>query len=157
MKEVLSSSLRERDKEREQHIRTEQECNYESLLQNLIRDPSISWKDAKRILRKDPSWEEISNVFDRSEREEIFKNFIIVLTKKSRDQFYKLLNETNEVSFYCFDKYLIFCRLQLIVRGRKLKKLLTMIIVLKRFLAKEYFVLDYLIFFRKRNQNLTCG
>lgn len=98
MKEALSSSLRERDKEREQHLRNEQETNFHSMLQDMIRDPSLSWKEAKKLLRKDPRWEAVSDVFERSEREEMFKEHINGLSKKSREIFYRLLNEIEGVS-----------------------------------------------------------
>nr|CAK32500.1 transcriptional cofactor CA150 [Schistosoma mansoni] len=99
VKEALSSSLRERDKEREQHLRNEQETNFHSMLQDMIRDPSLSWKEAKKLLRKDPRWEAVSDVFERSEREEMFKEHINGLSKKSREIFYRLLNEIEGISF----------------------------------------------------------
>ncbi|KAK4470073.1 hypothetical protein MN116_005669 [Schistosoma mekongi] len=99
VKEALSSSLRERDKEREQHLRNEQETNFHSMLQDLIRDPGLSWKEAKKLLRKDPRWEAVSEVFERSEREEMFKEHVNGLSKKSREIFYRLLNETEGISF----------------------------------------------------------
>ncbi|CAH8576256.1 unnamed protein product [Schistosoma haematobium] len=99
VKEALSSSLRERDKEREQHLRNEQETNFHSMLQDMIRDPSLSWKEAKKLLRKDPRWEAVSDVFERSEREEMFKEHINGLSKKSREIFCRLLNEIEGISF----------------------------------------------------------
>ncbi|CAH8568537.1 unnamed protein product [Heterobilharzia americana] len=99
VKEALSSSLRERDKEREQHLRNEQENNFHTMLQDMIRDPSLSWKEAKKMLRKDPRWEAVSEIFERSEREEMFKEHINSLSKKSRELFYRLLNETEGMSF----------------------------------------------------------
>ncbi|CAH8858330.1 unnamed protein product [Trichobilharzia szidati] len=99
VKEALSSSLRERDKEREQHLRNEQETNFHTMLQDLIRDPSLTWKEAKKILRKDPRWEGVSEVFERSEREEMFQEHINNLSKKSREIFHRLLSETEGMSF----------------------------------------------------------
>uniref|UniRef100_A0A095A4W7 Transcription elongation regulator 1 n=1 Tax=Schistosoma haematobium TaxID=6185 RepID=A0A095A4W7_SCHHA len=63
------------------------------MLQDMIRDPSLSWKEAKKLLRKDPRWEAVSDVFERSEREEMFKEHINGLSKKSREIFCRLLNE----------------------------------------------------------------
>ncbi|KAA3677206.1 transcription elongation regulator 1 [Paragonimus westermani] len=85
VKEALSTSLKERDKEREQQLHSEQEQNFRTLLTELVRDPNITWKETKKILRKDARWELISDVLQRSERDDIFKEHLSALSKKSRD------------------------------------------------------------------------
>ncbi|CAH8542609.1 unnamed protein product [Dicrocoelium dendriticum] len=85
VKEALSSSLREREKEREQQMHIEQEQNFRTMLTESIRDPNISWKEAKKILRKDDRWELVSDVLQRAERDELFKNHLSNLMRKSRD------------------------------------------------------------------------
>ncbi|KAF6779071.1 hypothetical protein AHF37_00934 [Paragonimus kellicotti] len=85
VKEALSTSLKERDKEREQQLHSEQEQNFRTLLTELVRDPNITWKETKKILRKDARWELISDVLQRSERDDIFKEHLSTLSKKSRD------------------------------------------------------------------------
>lgn len=96
VKEALSSSLRERDKEREHQLRTEEENNFRAMLTDLIRDPTLTWKEAKKILRKDNRWETVGEVVSRSEKEEMFKEYVSSVSKKPREAFNKLLNESEE-------------------------------------------------------------
>ena len=49
----LSSHLHARDKEREQHRHQEAVVNFQALLTDLIRHPDFTWKEAKKILKKD--------------------------------------------------------------------------------------------------------
>lgn len=97
VKEALSSSLRERDKERENHLRIEQENNYKAMLADLIRDSNFTWKEAKKILRKDSRWNAVGDVISRSEREDMFNDYISNLSKKPREVFNNMLNETDGV------------------------------------------------------------
>ncbi|RWS23164.1 transcription elongation regulator 1-like isoform X1, partial [Leptotrombidium deliense] len=49
----LSTHLRERDKEREQHKHAEAVEHFNALLTDLIRNADMSWRDGKKILKKD--------------------------------------------------------------------------------------------------------
>ncbi|VDP84331.1 unnamed protein product [Echinostoma caproni] len=85
VKEALSSSMREREKERDQQLHNEQETNFRTMLLDLVRDPNMTWKEAKKALRKDSRWEFVGDVLPRSERDEIFKEHMASLAKKMRD------------------------------------------------------------------------
>ncbi|KAG5451190.1 transcription elongation regulator, partial [Clonorchis sinensis] len=93
VKEALSSSLREREKEREQQLHAEQEENFRTLLSEFVRDPGMTWKEAKKVLRKDSRWELVSDVLQRSERDEMFKEHLSNLSKKSRES--KTVSDTD--------------------------------------------------------------
>ena len=49
----LSGHLHARDKEREQHRRAEAVSAFQALLTDLIKHPDFSWKEAKKIFKKD--------------------------------------------------------------------------------------------------------
>ena len=49
----LSGHLHARDKEREQHRHLEAVSHFQALLADLIRLPDFSWKEARKILKKD--------------------------------------------------------------------------------------------------------
>ena len=49
----LSGHLHARDKEREQHRRAEAVSAFQALLTDLIKHPDYSWKEAKKIFKKD--------------------------------------------------------------------------------------------------------
>lgn len=93
----LSTHLRERDKEREQHKHDEAVENFVALLTDMVRNPDLTWRDAKRDLKKDHRWE-LVEVLDRNERENIFEEHIKNLLKKKRDKFRELLEETKEIT-----------------------------------------------------------
>ncbi|CAM1317070.1 TCERG1 (predicted), partial [Pycnogonum litorale] len=76
---TLSTHLRERDKEREHHKHGEAVQHFNALLTDLVRQSDLSWKEAKRLLRKDHRWELIDSL-DRDEREKLFEEHIQNLT-----------------------------------------------------------------------------
>ncbi len=49
----LSGHLHAREKEREQHRKTEAISAFQALLTDLIKHPDYSWKEAKKIFKKD--------------------------------------------------------------------------------------------------------
>merc|ERR1712096_468524 len=75
VKANLAGHLRERDKEREQHQHMEAVNGFAALLTDLIRAPDFTWKEAKKILKKDSRWEAVTNL-DKSERERLFDEHI---------------------------------------------------------------------------------
>ncbi|XP_074593867.1 transcription elongation regulator 1 [Brevipalpus obovatus] len=93
----LSSHFRERDKEREQHKHAEAVEHFNALLTDLVRNPDFSWKEAKKVLKKDHRWEFISSL-DRDEREKLFNVHIDALHKKKKEKFRELLEETREIT-----------------------------------------------------------
>ncbi|KAL1461069.1 hypothetical protein WDU94_013000, partial [Cyamophila willieti] len=94
---TLAVHLRDRDNEREQHKRDEAVACFNALLADLVRNSELTWREAKRQLRKDHRWDS-ADLLDRDEKEKLFNEHIEELTKKKREKFRELLNETPEVS-----------------------------------------------------------
>lgn len=61
-----------------------------------VRNPEASWRDTRKTLRKDHRWE-LAELLERDEKEKLFEAHIEELTKKAKDMFHKLLDETPEV------------------------------------------------------------
>ena len=93
----LSAHLRERDKEREQHKHSEAVEHFSALLTDLVRNCDISWREAKKTIKKDHRWELVDSL-DREEREKLFNAHIDSLFKKKREKFRELLDETKEIT-----------------------------------------------------------
>ena len=62
-----------------------------------MRNPSKSWHDAKRNLRRDHRWE-LAELLEGSEKEKLFQEHIEQLIEKKRIQFRQLLEETTQVN-----------------------------------------------------------
>lgn len=90
---TLSTSLRERDKEREQHKKDEAIQHFNALLADLVRTTEMSWRETRKQLRKDHRWE-LTDTLDKEEKEKLFEFHIEGLTKRNKDMFHKLLDET---------------------------------------------------------------
>lgn len=67
---------------------------YVSLFQ--VRSSDVSWSDTRRTLRKDHRWES-GSLLEREEKEKLFNEHIEALTKKKREHFRQLLDETSAV------------------------------------------------------------
>ncbi|XP_054167522.1 transcription elongation regulator 1-like [Oppia nitens] len=93
----LSAHLRERDKEREQHKHTEAIENFSALLTDLVRNCDISWRESKKIIKRDHRWELVETL-DRDEREKLFNAHIDHLFKKKREKFRQLLAEVKDIT-----------------------------------------------------------
>ena len=93
----LSSSLRERDKEREQHKKDEAIQVFNALLVDLVKTADSSWRDTRKMLRKDHRWD-MAELLEREEKEKIFEEHKENLYKKSKEMFHKLLDETQEIN-----------------------------------------------------------
>merc|ERR1712083_421703 len=98
VKADLAGHLRERDKEREQHGHNEAVNGFSALLTDLIRAPDYSWKEAKKILKKDSRWEAVTGGNpDKSERERLFDEHIDHLIAKKKEAYRSLLEEQRDV------------------------------------------------------------
>merc|ERR1719433_792578 len=97
VKANLDGSLRERDKEREQHLHQEAINGFNALLTDLIRAPDYSWKEAKKMLKKDSRWELIEGNLEKSERERLFDDHIDHLIAKKKESYRSLLDEYKEL------------------------------------------------------------
>lgn len=93
----LSTHLRERDKEREQHKHAEAVEHFNALLTDLIRNPDVSWREGKKMLKKDHRWDIVDSL-ERDEREKLFNDHIDNLYKKKREKFRELLEEVREIT-----------------------------------------------------------
>lgn len=74
VQKTLASHLRDRDKEREHHKRDEAMRHFSALLADLVRNSDLSWKEAKKQLKKDHRWELVENL-DREDRERFVYSF----------------------------------------------------------------------------------
>lgn len=84
--------MREREKERAHHKRDEAMRHFSALCNDLVRNADLTWKEAKKQLRKDHRWESVEQL-DRDDRERIFNDHIIQLGNKKRDKFREMLAE----------------------------------------------------------------
>ncbi|KAI5640830.1 FF domain-containing protein [Phthorimaea operculella] len=101
---ALATSLRDRDKEREYHKRDEavQEREYHkrdeavqhfnALLADLVRNPELAWRDAKKQLKKDHRYT-LADLLTKDDKERLFSQHIANLTNKRRDKLRALLTE----------------------------------------------------------------
>lgn len=96
VQKTMAEFLRDRDKERQHHQRDEAIRNFSALLADLVRNSDYTWKEVKKQLKKDHRYE-IAEELDRDERERIFNEHINMLTKKKRDKFREMLDETNSL------------------------------------------------------------
>ncbi|KAJ8971738.1 hypothetical protein NQ314_000551 [Rhamnusium bicolor] len=94
---TLATHMRDRDKEREQHKRDEAIQHFNALLADLVRNSDLSWREVKRILRKDHRWD-LADSLTREDKEKLFNEHIEQLIKRKRQNFRELLDETSEVS-----------------------------------------------------------
>ncbi|XP_060524851.1 transcription elongation regulator 1 isoform X2 [Cylas formicarius] len=94
---TLATHMRDRDKEREQHKRDEARQHFNALLVDLVRNSELSWKEVKRILRKDHRWD-LADSLSREDKEKLFNEHVEQLIKKKRQSFRELLDETSEVT-----------------------------------------------------------
>ncbi|KAL5022911.1 hypothetical protein ScPMuIL_002066 [Solemya velum] len=93
----LSTSLRERDKEQQQHKKDEAIQVFNALLADLVRNAEASWRDTRKQLRKEHRWD-MADLLDRDEKEKLFEAHVDNLAKKNREMFHKLLTETQELT-----------------------------------------------------------
>ena len=82
-------------------MHTEAVNAFSALLADLIRAPDFSWKEAKKILKKDSRYEALTGgeaALDKSERERLFDTHIDELIAKKKTAFRSLLEEQKEVA-----------------------------------------------------------
>merc|ERR1740131_754078 len=96
VKEQMAGHLKERDKERKEHLHTEMVNGFGALLTDLIRTPDYMWKEAKKVLKKDSRWESLD--LEKSEKEQLFDEHMDRLMKKKKDSYHSLLDEIKDVT-----------------------------------------------------------
>ncbi|KAG8439250.1 hypothetical protein GDO86_005466 [Hymenochirus boettgeri] len=97
VQKARSEQTKEIDREREQHKREEAIQNFKALLSDMVRSSDVSWSDTRRTLRKDHRWES-GSLLEREEKEKLFTEHIEALTKKKREHFRQLLDETSAIT-----------------------------------------------------------
>merc|ERR1719300_2293802 len=93
----LSGHLHARDMERAQHKHSEAVTHFDALLADLIRHPDYTWKETKKVLKKDSRYESIAANLEKSEREKQFDDHIDRLVAKKKDNYRRLLEECKEI------------------------------------------------------------
>ncbi|XP_037088891.1 transcription elongation regulator 1-like, partial [Pollicipes pollicipes] len=91
---TLAEHLRDRDKEREQHKHAEAVQHMLAVLADLVRTTDITWREAKRLLKKDHRWQ-LMDSLEKDEKEKLFEQHIEQLSKKKKEKFRELLDELN--------------------------------------------------------------
>ncbi|XP_053334231.1 transcription elongation regulator 1 [Clarias gariepinus] len=92
-----SEQTKEIDREREQHKREEAIQSFKALMSDMVKSTDVSWSDTRRILRKDHRWESAA-LLERHEKEKLFEEHVEVLTKRKKEQFRQLLDETTMIT-----------------------------------------------------------
>ncbi|KAK3535785.1 hypothetical protein QTP70_021096 [Hemibagrus guttatus] len=92
-----SEQTKEIDREREQHKREEAVQHFRALMSDMVRSSDASWSETRRSLRKDHRWE-TSSLLEREEKERLFNEHIEALTKKKKELFRQLLDETPTIT-----------------------------------------------------------
>ncbi|XP_046706272.1 transcription elongation regulator 1a isoform X1 [Silurus meridionalis] len=92
-----SEQTKEIDREREQHKREEAVQHFKALMSDMVRSSDASWSETRRSLRKDHRWE-TSSLLEREEKERLFNEHIEALSKKKKELFRQLLDETSMIT-----------------------------------------------------------
>merc|ERR1719295_2247025 len=93
----LSGHLHARDMERQQHRHADAITRFDALLADLIKHPDYTWKEAKKVLKKDSRYDSIASDLEKSEREKQFDDHIDRLVAKKKDNYRRLLEECKEI------------------------------------------------------------
>ncbi|XP_050536238.1 transcription elongation regulator 1 [Daktulosphaira vitifoliae] len=94
---TLAVHLKHRENEREQHKHDEAVVHFNALLADLVRSNDMSWKEAKRQLRKDSRYE-LADSLDSEEKEKLYKVHVEEITKRKKEKFKEMLNEINDLT-----------------------------------------------------------
>ncbi|KAA0720415.1 Transcription elongation regulator 1 [Triplophysa tibetana] len=109
-----SEQTKEIDREREQHKREEATQHFKALMSDMVKSTDATWSETRRSLRKDHRWES-SSLLERHEKEKLFEEHVEALTKRKKEYFRLLLDETSMVRLgknnrefedYIKDKYI---------------------------------------------------
>ena len=63
-----------------------------------VRDAELSWRDARKQLRKDRRYEASGASLDKEEKEKLFEAHVETLHRKNKEQFHRLLDETSSLT-----------------------------------------------------------
>merc|ERR1719489_527802 len=96
VEEEKAARSRELDSERQKHRHDEASDHFNALLADMVKDVEISWKDARKRLRKDHRYE-LADMLERKDKERLFYDHIDKLKKKRKTYFKQLLEETSSI------------------------------------------------------------
>lgn len=96
VKKEMEAHLQEREKH--QNIFKKQELveNFKMLLIDLIKNPEMSFRESKKILKKDKRYDNFDHL-SREDKSSLFEEHVNNLIKKKRKMFIELLEETKEI------------------------------------------------------------
>ncbi|XP_028031261.1 transcription elongation regulator 1 isoform X2 [Bombyx mandarina] len=89
---ALATSLRDRDKERQYHKRDEAVQHFNALLADLVRNPDLTWREAKKQLKKDHRFG-LAELLAKEDKERLFSQHTNNLASKRRDKLRGILTE----------------------------------------------------------------
>uniref|UniRef100_A0A671QG94 Transcription elongation regulator 1 n=1 Tax=Sinocyclocheilus anshuiensis TaxID=1608454 RepID=A0A671QG94_9TELE len=92
-----SEQTKEIDREREQHKREEAVQHFKALMSDMVKSTDASWSETRRTLRKDHRWESVA-LLERHEKEKLFEEHVEALTKRKKEHFRQLLDETSMIT-----------------------------------------------------------
>ncbi|KAI7795929.1 putative transcription elongation regulator 1 [Triplophysa rosa] len=92
-----SEQTKEIDREREQHKREEATQHFKALMSDMVKSTDATWSETRRSLRKDHRWES-SSLLERHEKEKLFEEHVEALTKRKKEHFRQLLDETSMIT-----------------------------------------------------------
>jgi len=92
----LSSHMREREKEQEKLKRSEAIETFTALLIDLIRSEEYSWREGKKVIKKDKRID-LCSILSREEKENLFDQHIEGLLRKKKEKFRELLSEVKGI------------------------------------------------------------
>ncbi|XP_022091695.1 transcription elongation regulator 1-like isoform X2 [Acanthaster planci] len=88
---------KELERERGQFKKEEAMQHFKALLTDLVRDSEMTWRDARKQLKRDHRWE-LASLLDKEERERLFNGHTSSLVYRKKEKFNELLNETPGVT-----------------------------------------------------------
>ncbi|XP_051955777.1 transcription elongation regulator 1-like [Xyrauchen texanus] len=97
VQKARSEQTKEIDREREQYKREEAIQHFRALMSDMVRSTDASWSETRRNLRKDHRWETAS-LLERHEKEKLFEEHVEALTKRKKEHFRLLLDETSMIT-----------------------------------------------------------
>ncbi|KAG6462831.1 hypothetical protein O3G_MSEX013489 [Manduca sexta] len=97
VQKALANSLRDREKEREYHKRDEAVQHFNALLADLVRNPDLTWREAKKQLKKDHRYS-LAELLSKDDKERLFGQHTSALASKRRDKLRALLGELGVAS-----------------------------------------------------------
>ncbi|OQV13281.1 Transcription elongation regulator 1 [Hypsibius exemplaris] len=94
VQEEMSVIAKDRDKERESHRYDEAVQHYKALLTDLVRQTDLTYKEARKILKKDSRYE-LADPLSKHQKEELYEEHLDQLSAKKKQTYRELLEEAD--------------------------------------------------------------